>query len=100
MAARKDMEHLSMLMETDTLDNTFRVSNTGMEYTDGQMEVYTMDSGKKIIKMATDITRKLMVQNITDHGRITQDGEIQSKTRMGSYTHRNTSKVTLSALLK
>jgi hypothetical protein len=53
------------------------VSDTGMEYTDGQMEVYTMDSGKRINMMATDIRGMLMAQNIMDHGRITQDGEIQ-----------------------
>jgi hypothetical protein len=71
-----------------------------MEYKDGQMEESIMDSGKRINTMATDIRGMLMAQNIMDHGRITQDGEIQSKTRTGSYTHRNTSKVTLSALLK
>ena len=63
MAARKDMEHLSMLMETDTLDNTFRVSNTGMEYTDRQMEVYIMDNGNKIRKMAMDTRGRLMGTN-------------------------------------
>ena len=36
----KDMEHKSGLMETDTLGTTCRMSNTAMEYSHGQMEVY------------------------------------------------------------
>ncbi len=36
----KDMEHLSGLVETDTLGSTCRMSNTAMEYTHGQVEVY------------------------------------------------------------
>ena len=82
----KDMEHKSGLMETDTLGNVCRVTCTGTEYKDGQMIESILDSGKRINVMATDITGKLMVQNITDHGRIAKDREIQSKTRMGSYT--------------
>ena len=85
------MEHKSggvvaYIMETDTLGNGCWMSDTGTEYTDGQMEESIMDSGKRINLMATDIARKLMVQNIMDHGRITQDGEMQSKMRMDNYT--------------
>jgi hypothetical protein len=40
----KDMEHMSMLMETDTSGSGCRISNTAMEYSDGQMEEYTMDN--------------------------------------------------------
>jgi hypothetical protein len=54
MATRKDMEQMSILVEADTSGNTCRVSYTGMEYTDGQMEVYTMDNLNKIRKMAMD----------------------------------------------
>jgi hypothetical protein len=86
MARRKDMGHKSGLMEKDTSGSTCRVSDTGTEYIDGQMEENIMDSGKRINVMATDISRVLMVQNITDHGRIAKDREMQSKTRMGSYT--------------
>ena len=48
MATRKDMEHLSMLMDIDTSGSGCRISNTGMEYTDGQMEESIMDSGNRI----------------------------------------------------
>ncbi len=71
------MEHLSRLMETDSSGSSCRVSCTGMEYTDGQMEQYIMDSGKRIRKMVTDIQEILMAQNTMDHGRTTHDGEMQ-----------------------
>jgi hypothetical protein len=34
----KDMEYMIIMMETDTSGNTCRVTNTGMEYGDSQME--------------------------------------------------------------
>jgi hypothetical protein len=43
IARKKDMGHLSMLVETNTSGNGCRISNTAMEYSDGQMEEYTMD---------------------------------------------------------
>jgi hypothetical protein len=43
LATRKDMEHISMLVERDTSGNTCRMTCTGMEYTDGQMEEYIVD---------------------------------------------------------
>jgi hypothetical protein len=52
----KDMEYIIMMMETDTSGNTCRVTNTGMEYTDSQMEKYIMYKGNRAIKMAMDIT--------------------------------------------
>jgi hypothetical protein len=60
MATRKDMEHMIMQMETDTLGSTFRISDTGMEYTDSQMEESIMDSGNRITRMVTDILRVSM----------------------------------------
>jgi hypothetical protein len=51
---KKDMEQMSILVEADTSGNTCRVSDTGMEYTDGQMEMYTMDNLNKIRNMAMD----------------------------------------------
>jgi len=38
----KDMDHITGLMERDTRGNSSRVSVTGMEYTDSQMEEYIM----------------------------------------------------------
>ena len=77
MVRWKDMEHSRVLMETDTSGITCRVSNMGMEYTDGQMEEYIMDSGQRIIMMVTDIREMLLAQNTMGHGRITQDREMQ-----------------------
>jgi hypothetical protein len=44
MTRGKDMEYMIILVETDTSDNTCRITNTGMEYTGGQMERYIMDN--------------------------------------------------------
>jgi hypothetical protein len=54
MVRRKDMEHLSGLVEADTLGNTFRMTDTGMEYTDGQMEMYIKDNTNKIKEKVMD----------------------------------------------
>ena len=54
------MEHLSGLMETDTSGSGCRVSDTGMEYTDVQIEESIMDSGNRIKRMVTDIGRVLV----------------------------------------
>jgi hypothetical protein len=56
----KDMEYMIMIMETDRSGNTCRVTDTGMEYSDGQMERYIMDNGNRIIEMAMDITEMQM----------------------------------------
>jgi hypothetical protein len=56
MTRDKDMEHSSMVVEADTLGNRRRMSNTAMEYTDGQMEEYTMDNGNKVNRMVMDTT--------------------------------------------
>jgi hypothetical protein len=55
MATGKDMEYMILKMEGDTSANGCRVTNTGMEYTDGQMDQYIMDNGNRIIKMAMGI---------------------------------------------
>jgi hypothetical protein len=60
MVRRKDMEHMSLLMETVISGSVCRVKCTGMEYTDGQMEENIMDSGKSIRGRVTDIGRVVM----------------------------------------
>ena len=100
MTTGKDMQHLSGLMETDTSGSGCRVTNTGMEYTDTQMEQYIMDSGNRIRGLVTHIGGMLMAQNTMDHGRMTHDGEMQFKLRMGNNTHANMSKAALSPKLK
>jgi hypothetical protein len=47
IVTRKDMQHGRVLMEIDTLVNACRMPCTGMEYTDGQVEMYITDNGKK-----------------------------------------------------
>jgi hypothetical protein len=60
MARRKDMEHLSGLLEIDTSGSGCRVTCMGMEYADAQMEMRIMDSGNRISRMVSDIIRVLM----------------------------------------
>jgi hypothetical protein len=57
MIRGKDMEHLSGLKETDISGSGCRIIITGMEYTDGRVDHYIMDSGKRIRGMDTDISR-------------------------------------------
>jgi hypothetical protein len=74
---RKDMEHMSGLVEADILGSGCRVRNTGMEYTDGRVDHYIMDSGKRISRMVMDIRGMMMAQNIMDSGRMVNEMETQ-----------------------
>jgi hypothetical protein len=60
-----------------------------MEYTDGQVDQYIMDSGKRVNMMGSDTRGILMAHNIMDYGRITKDREMQLLLRMVNYTHAN-----------
>jgi hypothetical protein len=61
MVTWKDMEHMSWLVERDISGNSCRVTCTGMEYADRQMDLYIMDSLKIIRRKDTDISRVVMV---------------------------------------
>ena len=74
----KDMEYMIMIMKADTSGNTCRVTVTGMEYTDGQIEKYIMDNGNRIIEMAMDILEMQMAQNNLDSTRMTRKKEKES----------------------
>ena len=45
-----------MLVETDTSGSGCRVSNTAMEYSNGQVELYIKDNSNKIISKVMHIT--------------------------------------------
>ena len=51
----KDMEHLRLLMETNTSGNLYRITNTGMEYSDIQTEQYIKDNIHRIKEKVMDI---------------------------------------------
>ena len=80
------MEHLSMLMETDTSGSGCRISNTAMEYTDITVEVYTMDNGNKIRKMAMDIKGGQMVTNTMVSSKMICQTERESNNSKANYT--------------
>ncbi len=58
-------------METDTSGNGLMIRNTGMEYTDGLMEKYITESGKRESLMGKDMTGGQMEMNIGESSRIT-----------------------------
>ena len=55
------------------------MSNTAMEYSDGLMEMYIMENGNRIINKVKDITSGQIVKNIAENGRMTSNGERESK---------------------
>jgi hypothetical protein len=57
------------------------VSDTGMEYTDGLMEMYITESTNRIRKMAEDIKSGQMEMNIGESKRMTCYGERESDKR-------------------
>ena len=55
IARKKDMGHMSMLVETNTSGNLYRITNTGMEYSDIQTEQYIKDNIHRIKEKVMDI---------------------------------------------
>jgi hypothetical protein len=78
MTRGKDMEYMIMIAEADTSGNTCRITYTGMEYSDGQVEECIMDNANRVIKMAMDITEMQMAKNTMDSTRMTRDKEKES----------------------
>jgi hypothetical protein len=76
------------------------MSDTGMEYTDGQVEKCITENGNRIRKMAKDITGGQVAMNIWEITRITCNGERESNKRTVYYTMSNTKKTSLSAGVK
>jgi hypothetical protein len=75
MAIGKDMEHTSMLLEADILDNSWIIIDTGMEYTESQLEdMFITESGNRITVMGKDIRGGQMGMNIGESGKTTWNG--------------------------
>ncbi len=86
MIRRKDMEHMSGLVEVDTLGSGCRVSNTAMEYSDGQMERYIKDNSNRIKQKVMDIKGGQVAMSIMDSGKIIKCKERESNKRKAYYT--------------
>jgi hypothetical protein len=71
-----------------------------MEYTGGVMEMYIMENGNRIRKMAKDIKGRQMAMNIGESTKITCDRERESNKRTEYYTMSNTKKTSLSPGVK
>jgi hypothetical protein len=100
MVRRKDMEHLSGLMDTDTSGNSWMMSSTSMEYKDGLMEEYITESGNRIRWMGKDITGGQVAMNIGESTRMTRNGEREYSNRVEYFTETNTKKATASVGVK
>ncbi len=86
MVTRKDMEHMSGQIKRDTLGSGCRVTCTGMEYSDGQVEVYIKDNTNKIIEKVMHIEGWQAATSIMDSGRMMISTERELNKRMASYT--------------
>ena len=71
-----------------------------MEYTDGQVGQYIMENTNRVIKKVKDITSGQMVMNIAENGRMTCNGERESKKKTDNYTEINTKQTIASAGVK
>ena len=78
MVTRKVMEHVSGLVERDTLDSGCRVTNTGMEYSDGQVELYIRDNSNKIILKVMHNAGGQVAESIMDSTRMIRSTEKES----------------------
>ena len=83
------MEHSRVLVEADTLGNGVMISNTGMEYTDGLMEMYIKDNTNKIIEKVMHIEGWQVATSIMDSSRMIRSTERELNKRMASYTESN-----------
>ena len=71
-----------------------------MEYTDGQMEVYTMDNGNKIRQMAMHTRGGQVATNTMDSTKIIISMKRESNKCKANYTVSNIKKASVSALVK
>ena len=60
-----------------------------MEYSDG-LEVYITENTNRRIKKVKDITSGQVAMNIAENGRMTSNGERESKKKTNNYTEINT----------
>jgi hypothetical protein len=74
----KDMDHITGLMDRDTRGNTSRVTVTGMEYADTQVEQYIMGNGNTIREMVMAFIGGQKEMNTTESTSMMQCGERES----------------------
>ena len=96
----KDMEHGTILKETDRLGNILVTKSTDMQYSDMLMDQYITDSGKRINMMAMDTTEILMEMNILESTKMTRNGEREYPKRKEYYIETNIKKETASTGVK
>ena len=89
MITWKDMEYMSTPMKIDTLDNSWMIKNTDMEYTDSLMEEHITVSGKIINEKAKDISGGQMEMNIAESSIMVLNKERGYLKRMDKYSESN-----------
>ncbi len=89
MVRAKDMEHISMLLEANTLGKLLRMKDTGMEYSNAQMELYIKDNSNRIITKVMHITGMQVAKSIMDSSRMIRSMERELNKRKASYIELN-----------
>jgi hypothetical protein len=89
IARWKAMEHMFGLMETDILARGCRVACTGMDFTDGQTELYIKDNTIKVKEKGMDIRVGLMAISIMESTRTVRRMEREFNKRKARYTESN-----------
>jgi hypothetical protein len=100
MVRGKDMEQGRGLKEGDTSGNSWMMSSTGMESSDGLMKQYITESPNRVIVMGKDISGGQMEMNIGESTRMTRDGERESQKKREYYTEKNMMKASALAGVK
>ena len=96
---KKVMVQSCMLVDRNTWGNTCKIKDMGMEYTDGQMEIYIMDNSSRITVKAMENLHFLMAITIMDSSKMISVGVTEFLKRIAKYTKSNM-KMTNSSKLK
>ncbi len=75
-----------MLVETNTSGSGCRVSNTGMEYSNGEVELYIKDNSNKIISKVMHITGGQTQMSFMDSTVMIRSTEREFSKKIASYT--------------
>ena len=92
MISEMDMEYLSGLMDRNISGNTTIMSETGMEYTRGQLELCIMESTIRVKVRVMAITCVTVAMNTSASTRMVENGDKGSIKKMTNFSESSMSK--------